>query len=367
MSKKIFIVEDEMILNEQLKRFLEKNGYTVEIFPYGEPCLNRLAEGAVPDVVLMDVNLGKGRMNGPEVTKKIYEKYDIPVVLHSAYTDKATLDATRDMTKYGYVQKVPGNEQFILATIDMALKLFESTRAHINSENRYRELLQHSHTIREEQNAFIAQEVHDELGQSLTSLQMSLAVIESDMGNHTDLQGCESIKAVISQMKNTINETIQKTRELSWQLKPSVLDSSGIIEALEWQVSEFRRRIALPIGFSRPNMDCEIDKNKALAIYRIVQEALTNCVRYAEASEVEVASFLDNKNIEVRVRDNGRGFDPESKGLRDSFGLMGMKERAKQFGGEVHIRSKPGGGTEVYMRMPILDGDGKSDTSCYSR
>ncbi|MDZ7794218.1 MAG: response regulator [Spirochaetia bacterium] len=357
MRKKLFIVEDEMILSEQLKRFLEKNRYSVEIFPHGEPCLDRLAEGVIPDVILMDINLGKGRMKGPEVTKKIYERYDIPVVLHSAYTDKATLDTTRDMTKYGYIQKVPGNEQFILATVEMALKLFERTKAHINSENKYRELLQHSHTIREEQNAFIAKEIHDELGQSLTSLQMSLAVIESDMSNHKDLHGCESIKAIISEMKNTIGETIQKTRELSWQLKPSVLDSSGIIEALELQVSEIKRRMALPIRFTKPNKDCEIEKNKALAIYRIVQESLTNCARYAEASEVEVISSLDKKNIKVRVRDNGRGFDPEGKCMRDSFGLLGMKERAMQFGGDVNIQSTPGHGTEVYMHMPISNGD----------
>jgi|GEM_PF-5442208 len=357
MSRTIFIVEDEMILNEQLRRFLEKNGYTVEMFPHGEPCLQKLDSGGVPDLILMDINLGKGRMKGPEVTKKIYKRYDIPVVLHSAYTDKATLDTTRDMTKYGYIQKVPGNEHFILATMDMALKLFERTKAHINSENKYRELLQHSHAIREEQNAFIAKEIHDELGQSLTSLQMSIAVIESDMSNHKDLHGCEGIKAIISEMKNTIGETIQKTRELSWQLKPSVLESSGIIEALEWQVSEFKRRMALPICFSKPNKDCEIEKNKALAIYRIVQESLTNCARYAEASEVEVISSLDKKNIKVWVRDNGCGFDPECKGLRDSFGLLGMKERAMQFGGDVNIHSMPGHGTEVYMHMPISSGD----------
>ncbi|MCF7939579.1 MAG: response regulator, partial [Spirochaetales bacterium] len=141
LGKKIFIVEDEMILNEQLKRFLEKNGYSVEIFPHGEPCLERLDEGVLPDAMLMDINLGKGRMDGPTVTKKIYEKYDIPIVLHSAYTDKATLDTTRDMTKYGYIQKVPGNEQFILATIEMALKLHSTEKGLKRSEEFYRTIL----------------------------------------------------------------------------------------------------------------------------------------------------------------------------------------------------------------------------------
>lgn len=141
MKKKIFIVEDEMILNEQLKRFLEKNAYDVEIFPHGEFCLERLDKGVLPDLILMDINLGKNRMTGPEVTKQIYKSYDIPVVLHSAYTDKTTLDTTRDMTKYGYIQKVPGNDQFILATIDMALKLHSKEKETKRSEEFYRTVL----------------------------------------------------------------------------------------------------------------------------------------------------------------------------------------------------------------------------------
>jgi len=353
MSKKIFLVEDEMILNERLKRFLQKNGYSVEMFAHGEPCLERLDSGTLPDLILMDINLGKGRMDGPSVTKKIYKKYDIPVVLHSAYTDKATLDTTRDMTKYGYIQKVPGNEQFILATIEMAMKLFESKKAHIESENKYKELLRHQQNIREEQNALIAQEVHDELGQSLTSLQMGLSIIESDFKTVESSCECANIREMIREMKETIEDTIKKTRELSWQLKPAVLDSSGIVEALGWQVYEYKRKLKLPLTFKKPSRDCALDKKKSLAIYRIVQEALTNCARYAGASEVGIEVLLDNDKIEVVIKDNGIGFDPESLDLRDSFGLEGMKERAKQFGGSVTVKSENGIGTEVHMQLPL--------------
>src|SRR6056297_3196609 len=181
MKARIFIVEDEMILNKHLSNFLSSHGYTVEMASRGEECLEKLKSLPLPDLILMDINLGKNRMDGPTTTQKIYEQYDIPVVLHSAYTDKATLDTTRDMVKYGYIQKVPGNEQFILAGIELAMKLFESKKAHIESENKYKELLRHQQNIREEQNALIAQEVHDELGQSLTSLQMGLSVIENDL------------------------------------------------------------------------------------------------------------------------------------------------------------------------------------------
>jgi signal transduction histidine kinase len=321
------------------------------MFPHGEKCLEMLDSGNVPDLILMDINLGRNRMDGPTVTRKIYEKYEIPVVLHSAYTDKATLDSTRNMTKYGYIQKVPGNEQFILATIDMALKLFESTKALRESEHKYRELLQHHQHIREEQNAYIAREIHDELGQSLTSLHMGMAVLENDLRASGELS--EEILETLKEMKENIGSTIETTRELSWQLKPSVLDSSGIVEALEWQVGEYRKKFNLPIVLDAPEEDVEIDKGRALAVYRIVQEALTNSARYAEAGQIRVEAHLCDGEIEVRVRDDGKGFDPESKGLRDSFGLVGMGERAKQFGGEVRIESSPGSGTEVHLRLPL--------------
>jgi signal transduction histidine kinase len=353
MGKKVFIVEDEMILNEQLKNFLQKHGYEVEMFPHGEPCLQAMENGLVPDLILMDINLGRNRMDGPAVTKKIYEKYDVPVVLHSAYTDKATLDSTRDMTKYGYIQKVPGNEQFILATIDMALKLFEQTKAHRDSEHKYRELLQHYQNVREEQNAYIAREVHDELGQSLTSLRMGLAILEEDLQGHLKGSLPAEIEKKMAEMKETICTTIEKTRELSHHLKPAGLDSSGVFEALRWQTCEFRRKFNLPVQLDIPEGEVHMDKGKSLAVYRIVQEAFTNTARYAEASEVRVVAGLSKGALEMKIRDNGKGFDPECKGIHDSFGLLGMKERAKQFGGDVWVSSEPGAGTEVQMRMPL--------------
>jgi signal transduction histidine kinase len=353
MGQTIFIVEDEMIVNQNIKQFLERNGYSVEMFSHGEPCLDRLNAGVIPDLILMDINLGHNRMDGPAVTQRIYETHDIPVVLHSAYTDKSTLDKTRNMTKFGYIQKVPGNEQFILAIIDMALKLFESNQAHIESERKYRELLRYNQNVREEQNEYIAREIHDELGQSLTSLQMSLAIMENDIIEKNAQGVTGGVREMISEMKETLDETISKTRELSWLLKPAVLDYSGIIEALEWQVCEYRRKRGLPITFFSSGGDCSLEKNRALAVYRIVQEALTNIARYAEATDIRVESKVNSESITVWIRDNGKGFDTDTTSVRDSFGILGMKERADQFGGEVILESTPGEGTKVYMRMPI--------------
>jgi len=356
MEARIFIVEDEMILNKHLSNFLSSYGYTVEMASRGEECLEKLKSHPLPDLILMDINLGKNRMDGPATTQKIYEQYDIPVVLHSAYTDKATLDTTRDMVKYGYIQKVPGNEQFILAGIELALKLHAAQKAHIQSEAKYRKLLHRSQDIREEQNAHIAREVHDELGQTLTSLQMGLALINNDLKGRRTEEKCASVAQMIGEMHETISEAIDKTRSLSSQLRPAVLDTTTLMDALKWLVQDYERRMRIPINLMNEKEHLELSREKSLAVYRIVQEALTNIARYANASQVSVEPLAGDSLLEIYIQDNGSGFNVEALELNGSLGILGMKERANQFGGDVIIESRAGEGTKVYMYIQ-LDGE----------
>src|SRR6056297_77909 len=353
MEARIFIVEDEMILNKHLSNFLSSHGYAVEMASRGEECLEKLKSLPLPDLILMDINLGKNRMDGPATTRKIYEQYDIPVVLHSAYTDKATLDTTRDMVKYGYIQKVPGNEQFILAGIELALKLHAAQKAHIQSEAKYRKLLHRSQDIREEQNMHIAREVHDELGQTLTSLQMGLALINNDLKDCQSEEKCTSVAQMIGEMHDSISTAIDKTRRLSAQLRPAVLDTAALMDALKWLVQDYQRRMRIPITLMNEDEQLELSRGKSLAVYRIVQEALTNIARYADASEVTIEPVVGESLLEIYIQDNGKGFDAEALELNSSLGIFGMKERANQFGGEVVIESKAGSGTKVYMHMQM--------------
>src|SRR6056297_183113 len=117
-----------MILNMYMHQLLEENGYLPTMVYSGEECLRRLSEGERPELILMDINLGPGRIDGPETTREIYQHYNMPVVLHSADTHKNTLEKTRSMNKYGYVQKVPGKEENLLPNIEMALRLFQSEK-----------------------------------------------------------------------------------------------------------------------------------------------------------------------------------------------------------------------------------------------
>jgi signal transduction histidine kinase len=351
MSVTIFIVEDEMVLNQQLRTFLQNYGYTVEMFPHGEPCIRALEAGDIPDLILMDINLGPGRMDGPAVTEEVRRRHDIPVVLHSAYTDEKTLASTRDMTKYGYIQKVPGNEQFVLATIEMALKLHATETELRRREKLYRELSAHLQNVREEQNAHLAQEIHDDIGQLLTALRMNFTHLEQTL-DEEQVQS-ETLDSTVRDMERILERTVKKVRKMSTELRPSVIDTEGIREALAWEVEEFKKNFNVRVNFSGNAEDAELDKRRALQVFRIVQESLTNSVRHSGAEEIDVEANTEDGTLTVAVVDDGSGFDADSAGGDSSFGLIGMKERAAQCGGTLDIRSTPGQGTRIELRMPL--------------
>jgi len=340
-QKKVLIVDDSMILGKTLAMFLNKNGYKAEAVPSGEACLHRVENIELPELILMDIYLGPGRMNGLETTRKLHANFDIPVVLHSAYNDRETLRSTQFMTKYGYIYKTPGNEEFVLAHIEMAFKLIERERM-------FRDLSAHLHHIKEEQNAFLAREIHDDLGQSIAALKINLTMLERAATR-------SEMEPVISDMRSILDGTVTKTRALIHELRPPVLDTSGIIEALRWHVEDVRKQFGITVEFAPRIEELELGAEKSLAVFRIVQEALTNVARHSGATRVGVDVRGNSRSFLVTVTDNGKGFAPHAtRNTTGGFGILSMTERAERLGGRFRIHSEPGEGTRVTLVMPFV-------------
>jgi PAS domain S-box-containing protein len=729
MNEKVLIVDDEMIINLNLRRVLEKNGYEPLFVHSGEKCLEKLESGYIPDIILMDINLGEDRMSGPDTTDRIYQHYNIPVVLHSAYTDKKTIDQTKEMTKYGYIHKIPGNDHFLLATIEMALKLFRSeqelrrseqkyrhlfnnasdaiflytisdnrcstfievndvacrqlgysrvellelgrcdimvdtggyddselirilneneectyetvhqtkqgtyvpveVKSHLSvmegqptvlstvrditerkrsqqelqkseerfrqlaeniketfwlstpsmdefyyvsptfestwgfpgsvlydnprawldaieedvreeiqriiedrkpdeqepvlfpefrvrrpdgsirwvsargypvedrhgnvyriagiaeditnrkrmeealnnaytdldeifnvsvplcvissnyemlrvnnsfcrcfgqkeenvigrkchdvirnpvchteecelyciahgktqasnsfkansgngeardvlvtavpyrnsqgeligvvenftditdlrrTEREYRELANHLQHVREEQSAYIAREIHDDLGQTLTALKMNLTLLQQDCRNVHRCQENNPVQESITDMQAILDTMVTKIREITRELRPPVLDTSSIIEAIGWQVQEAREYAGFEIDYASNIDTLELDKDTSLAIFRIVQETLTNCIRHSDADRVRINVVSEHGSLIIKVSDNGKGFVPDEPSKKQSFGIISIQQRASACGGRVAIESSPGKGTAVTLTVPL--------------
>ena len=218
-------------------------------------------------------------------------------------------------------------------------------------QQRYRELSIHLQNVREEQNALIAREIHDELGQSLTALKMHLSMLAQDVEFPSKI---DSVRSLIGEMKQIADKTVKRVRKLSSELWPSILDVAGIVEALENQVKNYEQYSDLMIHFESQVSQVDLNKEKSLAVYRIVQEAFTNVIRHAGATRVDVQVYLKPDMFCVRIQDNGRGFELAHKDKRLTFGILGMKERASMFGGSLDIISRDGKGTVLFLAIPLL-------------
>jgi PAS domain S-box-containing protein len=215
------------------------------------------------------------------------------------------------------------------------------------SRQSLRELAAQNEASREGERKHIAREVHDELGQVLTALRMEMSMLGMRLGV---MDPAVSGQLVI--MKALLDGCIQAVRNVATNLRPAALDM-GLIPAIEWLCSEFTSRGGIACSFHASEENIEVDETRAVVIFRIVQESLTNVTRYAGASQVQVSMGRNGNQLGVEVRDDGRGFDPRAAALRKSFGLLGMRERAISIGGHLDVVSAPDQGTVIGLSAPI--------------
>jgi PAS domain S-box-containing protein len=193
----------------------------------------------------------------------------------------------------------------------------------------------------------IARELHDELGQVLTALRMDTVWL------------CERLKLTDAKagdraltMCRLIDQTIDEVRGLATRLRPGVLDDLGLLDALEWYITDFEKRTGIACIFKHGAVP-DVDGIGATAAYRIAQEALTNVTRHAAATQVQVSLRAARGILTLAVVDNGRGFDLKEIAAAECLGLAGMRERAGLLGGSLEIRSRPGKGTKVCFKLPV--------------
>jgi PAS domain S-box-containing protein len=221
----------------------------------------------------------------------------------------------------------------------------------VKSRDRLRNLSGRLHTMLEEERTRISREIHDELGQSLTALKLDL----SSLGRKVSSDGLAELSANLQAMEADVNRIIRKVRKISTDLRPGVLDEYGLADAIEWQAKDFQKRTGIECKVT-VRAKVKITDNACItAIFRIFQEALTNIMRHAAASQVSV--MLSKKDGEwiLGVRDNGIGISEDRASGSNSLGLIRIRERVRQLGGNVIIQGKPGKGTLVRVSIPIRE------------
>ena len=216
------------------------------------------------------------------------------------------------------------------------------------SREEIRSLAMAATTAREQEKSRIARELHDELGQALTALKIDIGWVRERVGMEPG-----EVREKLAAMQGLIDATVASARRISADLRPLMLDDLGLAAATDWLVQGFSQRTGIPCTLEADESDLDLQDPYATAVFRVLQESLTNIARHAQATKVSVRVERRGDRIALEVRDNGRGFVPSEPARPGSFGLLGLRERASLLGGDLAIDSVPNQGTTVRMSFPL--------------
>ena len=218
----------------------------------------------------------------------------------------------------------------------------------LESREKLRELGAYLEATREDERKRIALEIHDELGQLLTALKMDVSLLKMRLS-------APDLLEKVADMHVLVDRTIWMVRNVANHLRPAALNF-GLASALEWLAEDFARRNTIPCLFRMNGSEPVLPEAHATAVFRVVQESLTNVGRHARASHVHVTLTRTERGFDLHVNDDGCGFEPETARSGYSYGLLSMSERARLIGASLRIDSAPGAGTTVSVNVPLHGG-----------
>jgi PAS domain S-box-containing protein len=243
-----------------------------------------------------------------------------------------------------------------VGAIESIRNITERKKAEEELKNTYeqvRSLASRLQEVREETRTSLSHDIHDELGGALAALKMDLLRLESIASGEEDGEKRQAMLDIIHGTKELINDTIRSTRRIIMEQRPSVLDDFGLAAAIEWQLGEYKTHTGISFEFNVGQIEIDIDKNFATVVFRVFQEASANVIRHSKATEVYISLRVDEGQLILEIKDNGRGITEDELTGTGSIGILGMRERALALGGEINIAGESGKGTTLNLKIPI--------------
>jgi signal transduction histidine kinase len=377
MKATVLLVDDEEIIRTTVGVFLRESGYeTIEAADAEEA--KKWVDQRSLDVAIVDINLESS--TGLEVARHIRERQpDVRTILITGLPTFGSANEAISLRIFDYLVKPVGRHQLLAAVGNAAvavarqkkyaLLLQEQERSLEEMERRVRtrtaELQQTTvelhalaarlQVVREEERKALARELHDVFGQNLTALQIDLSWMDRHLRTDQPI-AVEQVKDKIVAMMPVVERLAEMTQTICGSLRPGMLDDLGLLAAIEWHAEDFEKCTGLVCEVSLPDQDVPLDRDCELALFRIMQEALTNVVRHAKATHVKVRFGAAGNDWELEIQDNGKGFTPDSVARSKALGLLSMRERIMAFAGTLDVLSGPGKGTTVRVRFPQSSG-----------
>jgi len=361
-KSRILIVEDERITSDHLRRLLKRLGYdVVGIAGNGTEALERL-KNLHPDLLLVDIGL-PGDLDGVQIAQQTREDRDIPVVFLTAFSDTDTIRRARISEPYGFIVK-PFVEEELHATIEIALqqhtdrkqkaeKARATTQVLSDTKEELRAVTARLFRIQEDERAQISRDLHDDVGQRVALLQISIETLWQRLPpEFRDAYGVD-LDGVVAEFQSLT----WQLRDISHRLHPSILDHLGLVAALKSMAENFESHFSRPARVIAQNLPEQFSSEVSVELYRIAQEALNNIIRHA-GEDVTVTMTLQGtpQGLDFSICDTGPGMDTGNLRQSNGLGLRSMAERADLIGGRLAIESVSGRGTCIRVRVPLAEG-----------
>jgi signal transduction histidine kinase len=370
----ILIVDDMPVNLGVIVDYLEGYGFGIRIARSGESALKRVQYDP-PDIILLDVLMPN--MDGFETCRRLKSEAatrDIPVIFMTSLTSTEDKVKGFEVGAVDYVTK-PLHQEEVLARVTTHLRLRDLTlslqaqniQLEISSQvektrlfeavsqqrEQLRALTSRLTEIQEAERKQLARELHDEMGQALTAISINLAAIKQELPP----AAIAKIEERLAEARLLADQTLEQIRELSLNLRPPMLDDLGLVPTLRWYIKRYARRVELKANFEVFAIDQRLPPEVETALYRVVQEALTNVARHAQASEVSLRLERKRATVFASIEDNGQGFDVarvvHRVAAENGTGLLGMRERVTLLGGTFNVRSNSGQGTRISIDIPL--------------
>ncbi len=357
----LLVIDDDPVARQALTALLSASGYSIEEAASGPEGIRKAAL-LHPEVILLDVMMPG--LDGYEVCRRLRDDpalAETPIIMITALDDRESrlrgleagaddflskpFDSAELEIRLRTLKKVARYRHLLeeRARLAEAYRQLEAQNAEL------KRLSEEVLLVQENERRRLAMELHDEVGQMLTGLKLLLENREN--------ADPPALQALCGRALEITTDLLARVRELSLDLRPTVLDDFGLLAALDWLFKRFEQQTALRVSHNiDPFDERRFPKAIETAVFRLIQEALTNIVRHAGVQEATVTLNIEPDRLEVTILDSGAGFDPGQISPARSTGLSAMRERVRLAGGDFHLQSAPGEGTLISARFPLPEG-----------
>ncbi|HEX7155810.1 MAG TPA: response regulator [Burkholderiaceae bacterium] len=348
---RLLVVEDSELDYELLLALLARDGRRVQAHRVeDEDSMRDTLSRAPVDAVITDHNMPRFDSFASLNVAKSFDP-DLPVLVVSGEMSEelavAALHAGADdfILKSRLFRVGPALARSLQAAAERRAGR-AATAALAASEERLRELTRHLEGVKEEERRRIAREIHDDIGTTLTALRFELVAL----GRELKAQPAQLSR--VTSMLEMLGQAVAASHRIQHNLRPPVLDA-GLVAALQWLVRSFGAGSSVVASFESNREDLPLSSERATALYRVAQESLSNVAKHAQARRVSVQLFAAAEDVTLEIADDGVGFDTRLLQATPGFGLRGLIERARGFGGWAEVSSTPGRGTSVMFSVPL--------------